>query len=508
MSAHPSYTALERRFARVSALADAIGILDWDSQTTMPHGAAPGRAEQLATLRVLSHETMTAPDMADLLDLAAHELEAGGGDRELLRWQQANLREMRRQWVHANAVPADLVEASSRAISACEMTWRSARADSDFPALLPRLREVLTLQRRIAEAKAAQLGTGLYDALLDQYEPDGRSRRIDELFADLAGFLPGFIQAALDHQAAQPPVIEPEGPFAVETQRQLGEALMKAVGFDFTRGRLDVSLHPFCGGATGDVRLTTRYEEGDFTSALMGVLHETGHAMYELGRPAAWLTQPVGAARGMTLHESQSLTVEMQAGRSPHFLRHLAPLLRAAFGGQGAAWTEENLYRLYTRVERGFIRVDADEATYPAHVILRYRLEKALIEGGMDLADLPGAWNEGMRELLGITPPDDRRGCLQDIHWPSGAWGYFPTYTLGAIAAAQLFDACRTQVPEMEAALERGDFQPLVGWLRTHVHSQGSVDTTDGILTGATGRGLDVEVYKRHLRRRYLQDKE
>ncbi|WP_119678142.1 carboxypeptidase M32 [Indioceanicola profundi] len=508
MTAHPAYTALERRFARVSALGDAIGILDWDSQTTMPAGAAAGRAEQLATLRVLSHETMTAPDMGELIDQAEREMQAADGDAEIRHWQQANLREMRRQWIHANAVPSDLVEASSRAISASEMAWRTARAENDFPALLPYLREVLTLQRRIAEAKADLLGTGLYDALLDQYEPEGRSAKIDLLFADLAEFLPGFIQSVLDHQAAQPPVIVPEGPFPVDTQRRMGEALMKAIGFDFTRGRLDVSLHPFCGGATGDVRLTTRYEEGDFTSALMGVLHETGHAMYELGRPAAWLTQPVGAARGMALHESQSLIVEMQACRSPHFLRYAAPLLREAFGGTGPAWTEENLYRLYTRVERGFIRVDADEATYPAHVILRYRLEKALIEGAMDLADLPDAWNEGMRDLLGIVPPDDRRGCLQDIHWPSGAWGYFPTYTMGAIAAAQLFDSCRTAVPKMEEGLARGDFGPLIGWLRANVHSLGSVDTTDGILARATGRGLDAEVYKRHLRRRYLRAEE
>jgi len=503
-----AYATLERRFARVAALNDAAGILNWDSQTTMPDGAAGGRAEQLATLRVIAHETVTAPDQGDLLDRAEGELPGLAADATDLAWRQANLREMRRQWIHATAVPADLVEASSRAISACEMVWRTARRDSDFAALLPSLREVLTLQRRTAEAKAAKLGTGLYDALLDEYEPDGRSARIDVLFDDLAAFLPGFTQDVLDHQARQPAVIVPEGPFAVETQRQIGLSLMKAVGFDFTRGRLDVSLHPFCGGATGDVRLTTRYAEDDFTSALMGVLHETGHAMYELGRPAAWITQPVGQARGMAMHESQSLIVEMQACRSRHFLAYAAPLLKEAFGGQGPAWEADNLYRLYTRVERSFIRVDADEVTYPAHVILRYRLEKALIEGRMELADLPDAWNEGMRDLLGIVPPDDRRGCLQDIHWPGGAWGYFPTYTLGAMTAAQLFDAARTQVPDMVPGLARGDFAPLMGWLRDKVHSRGSFDTTDGIVAAATGRPLDAAVYKRHLERRYLQDAE
>ena len=280
---------------------------------------------------------------------------------------------------------------------------------------------------------------------------------------------------------------------------------MRQFGFDFNRGRLDVSLHPFCGGATNDVRLTTRYDEADFTRALMGVLHETGHALYEQGRPAPWLAQPVGAARGMAVHESQSLIVEMQASRSRPFMEFLAPVVREAFGGQGAAWGADNLHRLYTRVEPGFIRVDADEVTYPAHVILRYRLEKAMIAGDLALGDLPGAWADGMRTLLGIVPPDDRRGCLQDIHWPSGGWGYFPTYTLGAAIAAQLFDAASRALPDLLPGLARGDFAPLVGWLGANIHGKGSLLGTADLLREATGRPLDPAVYRRHLERRYLE---
>jgi carboxypeptidase Taq len=279
---------------------------------------------------------------------------------------------------------------------------------------------------------------------------------------------------------------------------------MRAVGFDFSRGRLDVSLHPFCGGATNDIRLTTRYDETDFTRALMGVLHECGHGCFEQGRPQAWLGQPVGAARGMAIHESQSLIIEMQAARSRQFLEFLAPLVRQAFGGKGAAWQASNLHRLYTRVKPGYIRVDADEVTYPLHVILRYRLEKAMIAGDLMPADLPAAWNEGMRTLLGILPPDDRRGCLQDIHWPSGGWGYFPTYTLGAIIAAQLFDAASHAVPEMPEALATGNFAPLLGWLRTNIHSKGSLLSTEALITEASGRPLDVGIYRRHLEKRYL----
>lgn len=493
-----AYQELERRTARVAAIGDALGILGWDTQTIMPEGANDGRAEQTATLSVLAHELATDPRIGDLLDEAE-------GDAGLDAWQRANLREMRRNYVHATAVPADLVEATSKAVSVCEMTWRSARADSDFAALLPSLTEVLARVRDGAEAKGAAMGISPYDALLDEHDPGARAARIDVVFADLASFLPDLIGRVLDRQAGEPAPIRPAGPFPVEAQRALGVRMMERMGFDFRRGRLDVSLHPFCGGATDDVRITTRYDEDGFANALMGVLHETGHALYEQNRPRAWLTQPVGQARGMAVHESQSLIMEMQASRSAEFLTWLAPVAREAFGGEGPAWEAANLRRLYTRVERGLIRVNADEVTYPAHVILRYRLEKAMVAGDLALADLPGAWNDGMAELVGVVPPDDRQGCLQDIHWPGGGWGYFPSYTLGAMTAAQLFDAARTADPAIVPALSRGEFAPLVAWLRTNVHETGCLHASgDDLLTAATGRALDASVFKRHLETRYL----
>jgi carboxypeptidase Taq len=236
----------------------------------------------------------------------------------------------------------------------------------------------------------------------------------------------------------------------------------------------------------------------------MGVLHETGHAMYERGLPRDWRLQPVGEARGMAMHESQSLMVEMQACRSREFVSFLAPLAREAFGGSGPAWQADNLLRHYNAVQPGFIRVDADEVTYPAHVILRYRLEKALIAGDLDLADLPGEWNAGMQALLGITPPDDRLGCLQDIHWYDGAWGYFPTYTLGAMTAAQLFAAAKQARPEIPEALGRGDFAPLMGWLAENVHAQASSAGFEEILEQATGQPLNPKIFEAHLKARYL----
>ena len=493
-----AYTALEARFARLSAVEGAAGILGWDAQTLMPEGAAETRGEQLAALRGLAHEILTAPETADTLA----EAEGAGG---LDGWPAANLAEMRRAYIHAAAVPRELVEAESRVRSRSEMVWREARRDADFARLAPHLAELLRLEREIGQAKGAVLGLDPYDALLDGYDPGMRRAVIDPLFSDLTSWLPGLIAEARARQEAAGDPIPLDGPFPVETQRQLGLTLMRALGFDEGRGRLDISLHPFCGGATDDVRITTRYDESDFSRALMGVLHETGHALYEQGRPAAWRHQPVGAARGMSLHESQSLIVEMQACRSREFLTYLAPLLRGAFGRSGAAWEPENLFRLYTRVEPGFIRVDADEATYPAHILLRYRLETAMIAGDLAVADLPGAFNDGMFELLGITVPNDRLGCLQDIHWPSGAFGYFPTYTLGAMAAAQLFKAAKSAEPALPGCLATGDFGPLRTWLRTNVHERGSLLPTDALLDDATGAPLGTAAFRSHLEARYLE---
>lgn len=492
-----TYDRLKDRYARLSAIGDALGILGWDTQTMMPTGSADSRAEQVATLEVLQHELATDPAIADWLAAA----EAAPPDDP---WQAANVREMRHAYIHATAVPTDLVEANSRATSRCEMAWREARSQNNFAALVPSLTEVLRGQQLLAQAKADALGCTPYEALLDVYEPGAVKSEIDTLFADLADFLPGFLAAVLERQRTLSAIQTLTGPFPVEAQRRLGVILMTAAGFDFQRGRLDISLHPFCGGASDDIRITTRYDEDDFAKALMGVMHETGHALYELGLPAAGRHQPVGGPRGMGIHESQSLIIEMQACRSRAFLDYAVPLMVETFGGTGPAWSVDNIHRLYTRVEPGFIRVDADEVTYPAHIIVRYRLEQAMIAGDLALTDLPGAWNEAMAQLLGVTVPNDRLGCLQDIHWPGGGWGYFPTYTLGAMTAAQLFATARQADSDLIPGLARGDFGPLVRWLRHHVHGQGCLLSSRDLVTAATGQPLNSAFFKAHLTQRYL----
>jgi len=501
-----AYHALVHHFTRLGALGDAIGLLDWDSQTMMPPGAGSRRGEQLATLRVLHHRLLTEPQVGAWLAAAADAAHADNPREALNAWQAANLAEMRRLHLHATAVPEPLVDALSRATSHAELIWRDARPNNDFQALAPALAVVVSLTREVAAAKGDAFGIAPYDALIDAYEPDGRMAWIAPLLEDIAATLPGLLEAVRARQAGQPAIPPLRGPFPIERQRQLGLALITRAGFDFNHGRVDVSLHPFCGGATDDVRLTTRYDEQDFTTSLMGMMHETGHALYQQGLSAAWAGLPVGDARGMAMHESQSLLLEMQACRSRAFLTFLAPLLRATFAAEDSpAWSAETLIRRYQRVEPGLIRVDADEVTYPAHIVLRTRLEQAMLAGTLEVADLPAAWAEGMQALLGLTPPDDRTGCLQDIHWPCGSFGYFPTYTLGAIIAAQLFQAAARDEPPILAALGQGEFTPLVGWLRAHIHSQGSRLSTRALVEAATGQPLSVAPYRRHLERRYLE---
>ncbi len=496
-----AYAALEARFRRLGLLSGAASMLHWDWATMMPPGGAAARAAQLAELSLIRHESLTDPRLAALLDEAEAEAETDGD--ALDDWQRANLKGMRRRWREAAALPADLVAALSEASSRCEMVWRAARPANDFAVFAAAFAPLLSLVREKAAALAHALDCAPYDALIGSYEPGLRSTTIDPLFDDLAGFLPEFLGAVREAQAAAgapaPPLSAP-----VAAQRALARRLMTALGFDFERGRLDVSLHPFCGGAGGDIRITTRYDEDDALSALMAVLHETGHALYEAGLPEDWRYQPVGQACGMALHESQSLLIEMQACRSRSFMRFLAPLLEEYLGGTGDGMDAETLYRRAIHVEPGFIRVDADEVTYPAHVMLRYRLERALVTGDLAVDEIPGAWADIHDELLGISPASHADGCLQDIHWAAGELGYFPSYTVGALMAAQFFDAAVRDEPALWPAIERGDFAPLLGWLRAGVHGLASRHEGPALLELATGRPLGTVVFKTHLQRRYL----
>lgn len=483
---------LEDRFRQIAALDAASGILHWDAATMMRDGSAEARGEQLAALAEVAHEKIVDPRLGDWFASAESE--------KLEDWQRTNLEEMKLRWVHANALPQKLVSELAKVRLKSEQVWRKAKANADYASFLPTFYEVIVLTREAANAKAEALDLSPYDALLDSYDRGLRRATIDPVFTQLKSWLPQFVGEVIDRQLPMKPLA---AMVPVEKQAALGDAMMLALGFDTARGRIDTSAHPFCGGAPGDVRITTRYKEDRFTDALYGVLHETGHALYEQGLPEAWRGLPIGDARGMSMHESQSLFVEMQVSRSRPFLKFLLPQLKDMFGLSGEVWDEENVYRNLTQVERSFIRVNADEVTYPLHVILRYELEQQLLDGSLDAKDLPAAWAAKMKEYLAITPPDDAQGCLQDIHWPEGMFGYFPTYTLGAMTAAQLMAACRKDLPELDTQLAIGKFEPMVHWLRQHVHQHGSRYSNDELLINATGEALNPAHFEAHLRMRY-----
>ena len=492
-----AYARLSARFARIAVIGEASSVLGWDAAAMMPPGGGAARGDQLAVLAGLAHGLLTAPETADDL----HEAH-GDGDE----WRAANLRLMRHAHLRATAVPSGLVEAQARANSACEKAWREARRASDFASVSPYLVEVVSLARQSAQAIAPALGLSPYDALMDGYQRGIASADVTPVFARYEAFLRDALPRAEERQARRPAPAPLAGVFPADRQEGLCRRLSARAGLEFAHARLDRSTHPFCGGTPTDVRITTRYDEADPAQALMGVMHETGHALYERGLPPGHARQPVGEAAGMAAHESQSLIIEMQSCRSDPFLAWLGPELHGLFGGDPAPYAPANLSRLWRRVGRGFIRVDADEMTYPAHVILRFRLEQALVAGDLLAADLPGAWRDGMQALLGVVPPDDARGCLQDIHWYDGAFGYFPSYTLGAMAAAQLMAAARREVGDLDAALGRGDLGPLVAWLRLRVHAQGSRLGFNDLLREATGKPLDPADFEAHLAARYLAD--
>ena len=490
-----AYEQLARLQLRLHHLGHLGSIVGWDRNTMMPPKGNEARAAALAELDALLHRMRTEPHQKQWLDEAAQE--------SLDELERANLREILRDWREANALPESLVEAKTLAGARCEHAWRTQRPANDWKGFLENVREVVRLTREEAQFLADDTGLSRYDALIDRFEPGMRTEVLDRVFGDMKQWLPSLISRIQEKQAGEK-VLEPQGPFPIAKQRALSLALMKRLGFDFDAGRLDESAHPFSGGVPEDVRLTTRYSEQDFTRALMGTIHETGHARYEQNLPREWLGQPVARARSFGIHESQSLSFEMQLARSRGFMEVLAPLLNDTFGRQ-PAFEPDNLYRLFTRVKRGYIRVAADEATYPLHVILRYEIERPLVEGKIECEDIPALWDEKMKAFLGLdTRGDYDNGCMQDVHWSEGLIGYFPSYTLGAMYGAQWFGAIRRGTPDLDRRIAGGDLSPVFDWLRQHIWLQGSRWETPELVRNASGEELDPAHFRKHLETRYL----
>ena len=491
-----SFRKLDELCRRLDALDHAIAILGADEATHMAVGGGEARAEAMSVLAGMYHRQATDPQVEEWIGAA--EAEELSGD------QAAALREFRRRYVNLTCLPAEFVERQTRSRMRCEQLWRELRARNDWAGFAPALDGVVAMAREEAQLRAEALKLAPYDAMMEQYDPGNRVADIAPVFAELKAFLVDFVPRALAVQTerlAKRPLKALSGAYPVERQRELGLAMMAAVGFDMTHGSLSISHHPFCGGVPTDVRITTRYRTGEFLSSLMGVLHETGHALYEQGLPREWAHWPLGKARGMAIHESQSLFVEKQIGRNPAFWRWALPVVEQHLG---EAWTLPDILPHVHHVERGLIRVDADEVTYPLHIILRFELEQELISGRLATADLPEAWDAKMSEYLGLSTADDpANGPMQDVHWPSGAFGYFPSYTLGAMIAAQQWAAIGRDIPDADAEIAAGRFDAINDWRRERIWSQGSRWSTPELITRATGEPLNAEHFRRHLEKRY-----
>ncbi len=497
--AQSPYQQLEQTFCRLFAFRGASSILHWDAAVMMAKGSADLRGDQLAALDIESHALLTSPKVSRLLERA--EASTSGLDD----WRLANLREMRRARDHAIATPQSLVARLAKAKSSAEVHWVEAKQRNNFALFAPHLEEVVGLVRDKARLLGKALHLEPYDALIDEFSPGLTAVEIDRIFTALTRKLPSLIQRSIELQSKTAP-LELTGKVTALKQRQLALDVMRSLGFQFECGRLDESEHPFTGGIPGDIRVTTHFSPSNPLSGLMGVIHETGHAMYDFGLPESWRTQPVGHDRGMAMHESQSLLLEMIIGRSRPFLRYLQPLLEKHFGVSGPEWRTENLYLLLNRVRRSLIRVEADELTYPVHVILRYELEQKILDGSLRVAELPAAWNAAMESRLGVRPTGDADGCLQDIHWAGGAFGYFPSYALGAMIAAQLHDRLRSDCPTLDDDIANGRFAPLFQWLRDNVHGFGSKVGTPELIKNATGKPLSANAWLRYVEGKYLQE--
>lgn len=491
-----AFEKLKAHSLKLSHFQHLAAICGWDQAAVMPNGGSQARSEAMAELYVHMHNMQTQPQLADWFAEA---------EQEALNTQDsATLRELKRNWQQANVLPEDLVQAKSLAGSKCEHAWRTQRGQNDWQGFEKNWAEVVKLSQEEAQIRAEVTGLSAYDAMLDIYEPGTTTASLDVLFNDVKAWLPEMIDLAIEKQSSEA-FIEPQGTFSSDTQKALGLDVMKLLQFDFEHGRLDESVHPFCGGVPTDVRITTRYDESEFVQSLMGIVHETGHARYEQGLPKSLAGLPSGQARSMGIHESQSLFFEMQIGRSNAFIEHLANLAGKHFTVHDTKlFSQENFQKLYTRVKKDFIRVDADELTYPAHVILRYEIERDLMNGVIKHTDVPELWDEKMQSYLGLsTKGNFKNGCMQDIHWTDGAFGYFPSYTLGAMYAAQFMSAMKKTV-DVDAAIQSGDLTPIFNWLSDNIWSKGCLLTTDDLVKQATGQTLNAQYFQDHLRSRYL----
>ena len=488
---------LKNRLAVVGDLHSSAALLGWDQQTYMPPKGAPARAEQLATLERLGHEHFTDPAVGKLLDELADYAAKLPYDSD----EASLIRVTRRDYDKAKRLPAEYVEELSRTTSIAFEAWHQARKESNFKLFQPHLEKIVAL--KIREANYLGYQERVYDALLDEYEPEVTTAQVEAIFAPLKKDLTALVAAiAKKPGKADDAVLHRK--YDEKKQWDFGIEVIQRLGFDMQSGRQDKSVHPFTTGfALNDVRITTRVDKNFLSSMLFGSIHETGHALYDMGfRPELDRT-PLGGGASLGVHESQSRMWENIVGRSRGFWKFWFPRLRKVFPRQLDDQTLNSFYRAINKVSPSFIRVEADEVTYSLHIMLRFELENMLIEGKLKPADVPEAWNAKMKEYLGIVPPNDALGCLQDVHWSYGSIGYFSTYSLGSMFAVQLWEKALKDHPTLPAEIEKGEFGTLLKWLRSNVHTHGRKFTLDELARKVTGEPLQSKSYVAYLKKKF-----
>ena len=503
-----TYSALEERFAELRDLSVAQSLAGWDQEVIMPPGGAEARAHTLAALAGVVHAKTTDRELVRLVE-SLHRRQ-----RRLTPQRRRAVELARRAVLKATRIPESLARELALAESRGLETWRKARQARDWKRFAPALQHMVELKREVARRSAKAGGRAarergarngraarrsLYDELLDDFEPGATVAALDPLFARLRAFTTPLVAAVVDSgvKVSLKPLV---GSFDIERQRDFAREVVTAMGIDLERGRLDLSTHPFCSGLSpGDVRMTGRYDPGDLRGGLFGAIHEAGHGLYEQGLDPARARSPLGGAVSMAIHESQSRLWENFVGRSRPFWSWALPRLRRRYPWMIGV-TVDAMWCAANAVKPSFIRVEADELTYNLHIILRYEIERDLIEGRQQVSDLPERWNEDLHALLGIRPRHDAEGVLQDIHWAMGLFGYFPTYTLGNLYAAQFMAAARQQIRGLDGRIARGDLTVLRDWLRRKIHAQDQLYTAEQLVKRVTGKALSTEPFERHIR--------
>ena len=491
-SAPDAYEALLDRVQRWNAVGSASGVLGWDQQVMMPEGGTPARSKQLSALSSVHHDMVTADETGELLD----ELD----DADLTDEQAAVVREVRREYERADAVPVELVEEISETGSEALQAWEEAKAEDEFETFAPYLQKHVELKREYAEHIDPDRDP--YEVLFEEFEPCLSMERAESILAELREALVPMIEDIRESDV-ELAVDTFEGTFPEDEQEALSRDALELVGYDFDRGRLDVSSHPFTSGNQFDCRVTTRFDETDPLGAVGSTVHEFGHAQYNLGLPQEHFGTPLGTSRDLSVHESQSRLWENHVGRSEAFWREFLPVFQEHFPQTEEA-TVRDAYEAFNQVyEDNLIRVEADELTYHLHIVIRFEIERDLIRGDLDVEDVPGVWNDKYEEYLGIRPDTDSEGCLQDIHWSHGNFGYFPTYSLGSVMAAQLFEAAEAEIDDLDAKIAEGEFDDLHDWLGENVHRHGSRYETNELVKRATGEDFSADAFLDYVDEKY-----